>query len=361
MRVITSIAQRLWGYEGPVTVSKLADNFFLMEFKSVQLCDWVLGRSWHVHNSGMVMRRWEKGIKPIDFSLKATPEWIELQGVPPELITVDAVSWMSSELGKPLNRFVRDGTNVRVCILRDKAIPCPAEMKVNNKGERVTIPVLQHKPREYKRPVIRTEWRKAQTENVGKVVTTQAPELIVQEKGVPDTPKGLQILVEDVQASSSAVESEMAVASTSKRTKKRNKKKNKKVVGEVSNEEALTQSKSLPNKTIHSGNEAAPSMEGTASPVSGSSVQETGGGIGNVPEVSLQMEGAPIQHAKSVSPMEEPKDGHLTDVTVEEDEFHVPSGRKATLGDFMPYSKPSTNKKKYAASGVKTRFKTKYR
>ncbi|CAN1244814.1 hypothetical protein LINPERPRIM_LOCUS6255 [Linum perenne] len=266
---------------------------------------------------------------------------------------------MSSKLGKPLNRFVRDGTNVRVCVLCDKAIPCPAEMKVNNKGERVTIPVLQHKPREYKRPGIRTEWRKTQT--VGKVVTTEAPELVAHEKGPPDTPKGLQILVEDVQASSSAVESEMAGASTSKSTKKRNRKKNKKVIGEIGNEEALTQSKSLPNKAIHSGNEVAPSMEGTASPVSGSSVQVTGGGIGNAPEVSLQMEGAPIQHAKSVSPIEEPKDGHLTDVTVEEDEFHVPSGRKATLGDFLPYGKTATNKKKYVASGVKTRFKTKYR
>ncbi|CAN1318075.1 hypothetical protein LINPERPRIM_LOCUS30657 [Linum perenne] len=32
---------------------------------------------------------------------------------------------MSSFIGKPVRKFVRDGLDVKVCIIRDKAIPCP--------------------------------------------------------------------------------------------------------------------------------------------------------------------------------------------------------------------------------------------
>ncbi|CAN1319675.1 hypothetical protein LINPERPRIM_LOCUS31350 [Linum perenne] len=52
------------------------------------------------------------------------------KNVPPELITVDGISWVSSKVGKPLNKYVRDGVSIRVCLLKDKAIPCPEVVKV---------------------------------------------------------------------------------------------------------------------------------------------------------------------------------------------------------------------------------------
>ncbi|CAN1233104.1 hypothetical protein LINPERPRIM_LOCUS3793 [Linum perenne] len=385
MRVLGGVVQRLWGYEGPVVISKLSGNFFLMEFNSVKLCDWVLERSWHIHNTGMILRRWEKGIQPIDFSPKATPEWIEFQGVPPELITVKAVSWIASKVGKPLNKFVRDGTNVKVCVLRDRAIPCPEMVKVNNKGERVAITVLQHKPREYKSFGTKNVWRRVQadTEKAGINQSIAAPEIVpkladvvthvsteldhdlnalirVEDHG---TPKGLQILVENdkIQSPSAAKSSDAIDGPGTSKANKKKKKKAKKQGAVGCSEVVLTQSTSLPDKIVHSGNVAAPSLEGTASPVNEDLVQVTGGGIGNALETSLQVESAPIQHAKSMSPVEEPKDGNLTDVTDEEENHPVSSGRKATFGDFLPFGKHGGVKSKYAASGVKTRFKTKHR
>ncbi|CAN1241865.1 hypothetical protein LINPERPRIM_LOCUS5130 [Linum perenne] len=58
-----------------------------------------------------------------------------------------------------MNKFLRDGTNVRVCVLRDHANPFPDEVKVNNEGESVVIPVVQHKPREYRRPGTVSAWQ----------------------------------------------------------------------------------------------------------------------------------------------------------------------------------------------------------
>ncbi|CAN1247887.1 hypothetical protein LINPERPRIM_LOCUS6534 [Linum perenne] len=98
----------------------------------------------------MFLRRWEKGIKPLDFSAKSTPEWITLRKVPPDVISVEGISWISSMLGNPVKRFVRDGLDVKVCILRDKAVPCPEEIGVEmEEGEICPVAVEQVKAREY--------------------------------------------------------------------------------------------------------------------------------------------------------------------------------------------------------------------
>ncbi|CAN1292692.1 hypothetical protein LINPERPRIM_LOCUS21690, partial [Linum perenne] len=79
---------------------------------------------------------------------------IEFRNVPPELYTVHGISWISSKIGKPLTKFVRDGANIRVCVSRDRAIPCPSKVKVDfSDSEKFGIEVMQHKPREYKKGV----------------------------------------------------------------------------------------------------------------------------------------------------------------------------------------------------------------
>ncbi|CAN1241409.1 hypothetical protein LINPERPRIM_LOCUS4942 [Linum perenne] len=276
-----------------------------------------------------------------------------------------------------MNKFVRDGTNVRVCVLCDRANPFPDEVKVNNEGERVVIPVVQHKPRVYRRPGIVTEWQvkakavdaggKGKEHDVGDVQTEKAdaeggkdPDLSRKEGGIPGTPKGLQILVEEVQVSPVAdpiekLSSNEGAGTSNSKGKKRKKRKSKSGGGGES------QSSSLPVMTIHSGNEVASSKGGTASPVSDGHGQVTGGGIGNASKASLEVEEAPIQHANRMSPVEDPLDGNLTDCTEEEVLIAEHSGRKATLGDFFPVGKPLVSKQKYVVSGVKTRFKNKHR
>ncbi|CAN1338066.1 hypothetical protein LINPERPRIM_LOCUS41392 [Linum perenne] len=145
------MARRLWGYEGLVNISVLAVNFYLLEFHSVQLCDWVLDRSWHIHNSGLVLRRWYTGIKPLNFAPEATPEWILLKKVPLVLITVEGISWISSKIGKPLNKYVREGVNVRVRVMRDQLQQCPEVIKVEVEDDEVEIiEVLSFQAREYR-------------------------------------------------------------------------------------------------------------------------------------------------------------------------------------------------------------------
>ncbi|CAN1241434.1 hypothetical protein LINPERPRIM_LOCUS4956 [Linum perenne] len=56
---------------------------------------------------------------------------------------------MSSLIGKPVRNFVRDGLDIKVCIIRDKAIPCPENLKILDEDDQHVIQVIQAKARVY--------------------------------------------------------------------------------------------------------------------------------------------------------------------------------------------------------------------
>ncbi|CAN1334130.1 hypothetical protein LINPERPRIM_LOCUS36271 [Linum perenne] len=73
-------------------------------------------RSWHVHNTTLVLRRWYARIEPVDLSKKPAPVRVSMENVPPQIIIVEGVSWLASQLGKPVNKFIREGLTVKVCM-----------------------------------------------------------------------------------------------------------------------------------------------------------------------------------------------------------------------------------------------------
>ncbi|CAN1791660.1 hypothetical protein LINPERHAP1_LOCUS19411 [Linum perenne] len=151
LKVIRSVLNRLWGFEGEVIISLLPNDLFLVELPSVKLCELILARSWHIHYSSMILRRWESGIKPIDTSPKELPIWLIFKGVPPALVTHEGVSWLASQVGTPFNKFIRDGLDVKVCGVKDVSVEVPASlMVVLEGGEQSSISVECREPRTYK-------------------------------------------------------------------------------------------------------------------------------------------------------------------------------------------------------------------
>ncbi|CAN1272744.1 hypothetical protein LINPERPRIM_LOCUS14712 [Linum perenne] len=74
------------------------------------------------------------------------------KGVPPAMLIVDGVSWMSSVIGKPQNKFVREGLDVKVCVIRDRSIPCRNVIKIEtDDGVVYTIGIQHLVARDYKR------------------------------------------------------------------------------------------------------------------------------------------------------------------------------------------------------------------
>ncbi|CAN1310358.1 hypothetical protein LINPERPRIM_LOCUS28037 [Linum perenne] len=41
------------------------------------------------------------------------------------MIDLEGIRWLSSRIGKPMKKFMREGIDVKVCLLRNKTIPCP--------------------------------------------------------------------------------------------------------------------------------------------------------------------------------------------------------------------------------------------
>ncbi|CAN1298893.1 hypothetical protein LINPERPRIM_LOCUS23987 [Linum perenne] len=326
---------RLWGYEGQVIISTLQDNFYLIEFKSVWLCDWVLSRSWHIHNKSMLMRRWESGIQPMVFSESQTPEWIIFKNVPPDVISVEGVSWLCSLIGKPVKKFIREGLDVKVCILRDKACVCPKTLSLEvENGEIVNVGVSQMIAREYNVGQ-RREWRK-KTVPLEKHVPAGDPIILdcdgvirktTQKEGDVKTPIG------DEKAAS---ESTSIPQASKKKSKKKRKKAQKGLVKdlELVSGEGSSQSTVLPMVDSTTGNEPEPFMKGMGSPAHAIFQHETEGG-GSTGD-----------------------DNESGKVSLEEEQsFEIPNVRKkATFDEFLQFSKPTKQKAKHG-SGVQTRFK----
>ncbi|CAN1160161.1 hypothetical protein LINPERHAP2_LOCUS23146, partial [Linum perenne] len=75
------LANRLWDYNGYVTISDLTQGTFLIEFPIVSVYDWVLERLWHVHHLPLFLKRWSLEVQPITLSPSKIPFWIQLVGV----------------------------------------------------------------------------------------------------------------------------------------------------------------------------------------------------------------------------------------------------------------------------------------
>ncbi|CAN1261756.1 hypothetical protein LINPERPRIM_LOCUS10986 [Linum perenne] len=139
IKVIRSVVNWLWGYEGKVEVSQMDSGCYLFEFASEALCDWVLQRSCHIHKAPMVTRRWFPGIQPIDFSKDLKPVWVELKDVPAELITPKGISWLVTQFGKPINKFFRLGFTIKVCVLRSTKVQDVSELRLDMGDEEPAV------------------------------------------------------------------------------------------------------------------------------------------------------------------------------------------------------------------------------
>ncbi|CAN1315055.1 hypothetical protein LINPERPRIM_LOCUS29570 [Linum perenne] len=85
----------------------------------------------------MLVRNWYPGVEPVNFAKELKPCWVEFKEVPPELLTPEGVSWLATQLGKPVNKLVRNGFCVKVCVLRKASEDVISELVVEMSGGRL--------------------------------------------------------------------------------------------------------------------------------------------------------------------------------------------------------------------------------
>ncbi|CAN1337346.1 hypothetical protein LINPERPRIM_LOCUS37571 [Linum perenne] len=150
---------RLWSLGEPICVSQISEGFLLVELDSVETQEWVLARSWHIHHQPMILRRWHKDIAPLVFAPQEKPVWLTFSGVPTMLLTNEGISWLASQYGKPIHRFVREGFTVRVCVLRGNLENEKDELNIHmGKGDDRVVKVSFPVARSYAPKKVAKEW-----------------------------------------------------------------------------------------------------------------------------------------------------------------------------------------------------------
>ncbi|CAN1338624.1 hypothetical protein LINPERPRIM_LOCUS38139 [Linum perenne] len=90
------------------------------------------------------------GIKPIVSSPREIPAWVTFKKVPPVLVTSEGVGWLASQIGQPINKFVRDGLDVKVCVIRNPSEQVTSSLSVVLAGgEQRDIEIVLAEPRVY--------------------------------------------------------------------------------------------------------------------------------------------------------------------------------------------------------------------
>ncbi|CAN1318378.1 hypothetical protein LINPERPRIM_LOCUS30796 [Linum perenne] len=294
----------------------------------------------------MIMRRWARGIKPVVIPEGQSPEWITFKRVPPAAISIEGISWMSSLIGKPVRKFVRDGLDVKVCIIRDKAVPCPESVMLLDEEEEHVIPVALAKARDYN--VRRFEKQIYVPKKVLKVVLPESnDEVKVDEKveepiTTPEKEVNHSSPEPDKQGESSK---EPGEGSSGKKARKRRKKAKKKLEVTVSEEKVVEETNSV---DAEKGSEAG---KETVSLLTGSVPEKD-----SVQEIVTQDEGSKTSRLNLLPEDLQLRNGEISSKWSSEDEPEIiRTVRKATLDDFMQHVKHV--KKKNQVSGVKTRYK----
>ncbi|XVE55634.1 hypothetical protein DITRI_Ditri03aG0174400 [Diplodiscus trichospermus] len=103
--IFQKLVNTVWVDSGKVDIRPAGTNLFIVQFPNEESRDRVLETSpWHIQNKPLIVRKWEPGLKSLDFNMYKLPVWVHLSNIPHELFTQSGISYVASALGNPLYR-----------------------------------------------------------------------------------------------------------------------------------------------------------------------------------------------------------------------------------------------------------------
>ena len=138
----------LWGKDGEIEIIPAGHNLFIVQFHNSETRDKVLELGpWHIQNKPLIVRKWEPGMRSLDFNMSKLPLWIQLHNIPLELFNQTGISYIASAMGNPLymDRFTANQQRVvyaKVCVEVEasKDIPRCIEIELRD-GARIPVMV----------------------------------------------------------------------------------------------------------------------------------------------------------------------------------------------------------------------------
>ena len=91
------------GEDGEVDIRPAGQKLFIIQFPNTKIMDKVIeSRPWHIQNKPLIVRRWEPGMRLLEYNMAKLPLWIHLGNILLELFTQIGISYIASTLGNPL-------------------------------------------------------------------------------------------------------------------------------------------------------------------------------------------------------------------------------------------------------------------
>ncbi|CAN1291493.1 hypothetical protein LINPERPRIM_LOCUS21165 [Linum perenne] len=247
----------------------------------------------------MILRKWHPGIEPMDFSAELKPVWVDFIGVPPEVISPEGISWLESQFGKPVNKFVRSGFNVRICIMCADISLIRSELRVDHEELEpavIQVKVLEEIKWSHKRGVKTYRPVHQHSEAAADMPSGNGSKSPLGEKDSPEVVSG-EPAGEGVSEVFSPVKvSEVVVVAESSSSKKKKKRKEKKSVEVVYDESQQTQPAGG-----GTGNAPKPPQGGAGAHVQQGIPESSEEGISLSPEEELEVAMAMSLKARGVS------------------------------------------------------------
>ena len=92
----------LWGEDGKVDVRPAGHNLFIIQFSNTTLRDRVLENGpWHIQNKPFIVRKWEPGMKSLEFDMAKLLVWIQLGNILLELFFQKGINYIANAISNP--------------------------------------------------------------------------------------------------------------------------------------------------------------------------------------------------------------------------------------------------------------------
>ncbi|XP_075645554.1 uncharacterized protein At4g02000-like [Castanea sativa] len=130
-RVAENHLHSAWKMEGNnLKIIDVGDRLFRFKFSTKSQLKWVINNGlWSFNNHILLLRRWEKGMTAFSINFQTVPMWVQVQGLPFDLIIKEVGRYIGQRIGRVIEvdceaiasgeaRFLR----VRVDVPIDKPI-----------------------------------------------------------------------------------------------------------------------------------------------------------------------------------------------------------------------------------------------
>ncbi|CAN1763230.1 hypothetical protein LINPERHAP1_LOCUS8744, partial [Linum perenne] len=94
-----------------------------------------------IHHFSLILRRWSLNSDPTDIGPNESPIWIRLLDVPLPPCTTTGIGRLASLVGRPVSKFVRIGTMVRVCLMMPDDLERVTNLQVSLEGHNFRVKI----------------------------------------------------------------------------------------------------------------------------------------------------------------------------------------------------------------------------